>query len=56
MKLYDTVKTSGIDGEKNLCPFAHFFLTHQTFIRVSSHLFNKYLSRTYKGPRTVTLH
>lgn len=47
VKQYGIVKTSGIDGEKNFCPFAHFFYSSNS--HVSSHLFNKYLSRTNYG-------
>lgn len=46
MKLYDIVKTSGIDGEKNLCPFAHFFLP----IKPSFVFLVIYLTNTYQGP------
>lgn len=34
VKQYGTEKTSGIDGEKNFCPFAHFFIPQTVMILV----------------------
>lgn len=46
LKQYGTVKTSGIDGDKNFYPF---FFLNSSNSHVSSHLRNKYLSRTNYG-------